>query len=70
MASFDTNSTPHELVNVTIGVEEDDGIFLYLNADEDIVKFDLIATSAYEIEQFFEEVAQAKAEYERLKARG
>lgn len=70
MASFDTNSTPQELVNVTIGVERDEGIFLYLNSMDDAAPFDLIATSEYDIGQFFEEVAQAKAEWERLKGGG
>lgn len=69
MASFNTNQG-NELVNVEIGVEQDDGIFLYLVSQDEAAPFDLIVTSAYEIGQFFEEVERAKAEWERLKGAG
>lgn len=60
----------HWLVDAT--VEQDDGIFLAITvsseeSDSDQDTVDLYTTDQEEIEQFFEDVAEAKATWERLK---
>lgn len=68
MISMDNNSG-HGTFEVDVIIERDQGIFLGLNVSHagggDVV--DAYTTDPGEIAQFFQEVAEAKADWERLK---
>ena len=70
MATMDSNTGGGKFFDISIMVEEDDGVFLGLvvrdgESYREIV--DAVTTSPGEIDQFFEEVARAKADWDRMK---
>ena len=68
MIEMANNRTGGGTFEVDVVIERDQGIFLGLNVSHegtDVV--DAYTTDAKEIEHFFDEVATAKADYERLK---
>ena len=63
----------YDKVEIDVTVEEDDGVFLGINArdfesGDDV--FDLVTTDPSEIEEFFRLVAKAQKEWDRRKAIG
>lgn len=70
MATLDNNNVGGGAFDVSVAVEQDDGVFLAVTVrDEETFDdvLDMVTTNPREIEQFFDDVARAKADWERLR---